>query len=179
MSNVSFEWSKIVRRVGIFNEIDQQKYTVEGGLIQWSKLPKYPSCQVVDLAKYFDLTRMTPSQIYIELNKMENLRAYVNVNDKEIGLIKRGLKSDTDHYDGVPIIVEDLMSPIRTKYFLTISQMIHLETDSGINCTNYPTKIYSSYRECDETFVYKRMKNVYKIMPFWAVDDLNKVTNLT
>ena len=179
MSNVSFEWSKIVRRVRIFNEIDQQKYTVEGGLIQWSKLPKYPSCQVVDLAKYFDLTRMTPSKIYIELNKIENLTAYVTVNDREKGLIKRGLKSDTDHYDGMPIIVEDLMSPIRLNYFLTISQMINLETDSGINCTNYPTKIYSSYRECDETFVYKRMKKVYKIMPFWAVDDLNKVTNLT
>ena len=121
---------------------------------------------------------MTPSQIFIIINKIKNLRAYVNVNDREKGLVKRGLKSDTDHYDGVPIIVEDLMSPIRTKYFFTVSQLINLETDSGINCTNYPTKLYSSYRECDEIFVYNQMKNVHKIMPFWAVNELSEVTNL-
>ena len=36
----------------------------------------------------------------------------------------------------------------------TMKQNIHLEMESGINCMNYPSGDFSSYRDCDENFVY-------------------------
>ena len=47
--------------------------------------------------------------------------------------------------------------------------------ETGINCKNY---LDSSYRECDENFVYNEMKN-YGIMPFWAAKKLSEVTKHT
>ena len=50
--------------------------------------------------------------------------------------------------------------------------------DPGVSCKNYPTDKFSSYQECDESFVYSLMKNYFKIMPFWAARNLDEVTEL-
>ena len=52
----------------------------------------------------------------------------------------------------------------------------NLEMDPGVSCKNYPTEKFSSYQDCDESFVYNLMKNKYKIMPFWAARKLDEVT---
>ena len=44
-------------------------------------------------------------------------------------------------------------------------------------CRNYPNEDFKSYRECDEDFVYKEMKNKYQLMPFWAANDFNEVSS--
>ena len=72
-------------------------------------------------------------------------------------------------------LLENLMEPKYVKIYLDMSQTIHLEMETGINCKNY---LDSSYRECDENFVYNEMKN-YGIMPFWAAKKLSEVTKHT
>ena len=62
------------------------------------------------------------------------------------------------------------------RYYLSISQTRNLEMDPGVSCKNYPTEKFSSYQDCDESFVYNLMKNYYKIMPFWAARKLDEVT---
>ena len=60
-----------------------------------------------------------------------------------------------------------------------MKQNIHLEMESGINCKNYPSGDFSSYRDCDEDFVYNEMKIKHNLMPFWAAKNLDEVTKLT
>ena len=62
------------------------------------------------------------------------------------------------------------------RFYLSISQTRNLEMDPGKSCKNYPTEKFSSYQDCDESFVYNLMKNKYKIMPFWAARKLDEVT---
>ena len=62
------------------------------------------------------------------------------------------------------------------RYYLSISQTQDLEMDPGVSCTKYPTDKFSSYQDCDESFVYDLMRDYYKIMPFWAAKNLDEVT---
>ena len=78
-------------------------------------------------------------------------------------------------YDG-PRIEIDLMKPMSLDYYLTISQTIDIETNTGKACKNYPSPDFTSYRDCDEEFVYDQMKNTYKLMPFWAAKKIDEVT---
>ena len=100
------------------------------------------------------------------------------LQDNERVLIKRGLKAEIDSYDGKHIEF-DLENPMNRKYFISMKQNIHLEMESGINCKNYPYGDFSSYRDCDEDFVYNEMKNKHKVMPFWAAKNLDEVTAST
>ena len=65
------------------------------------------------------------------------------------------------------------------RFILTLSQIINLDSDPGSTCSHYPNKDFSSYKECDEDFVYNEMKKKYKLMPFWAAKSLDEVTNFT
>ena len=82
-------------------------------------------------------------------------------------------------YKGSSIEINELTIPKDVFFLITIHQTIHLESDSGIQCKNYPSDLFKSYQECDETFVYNEMKNRYRIMPFWAAQNLEEVTNIT
>ena len=48
--------------------------------------------------------------------------------------------------------------------------------DPDKNCKNYPYNNFSSYRECDEDFVYKEHLNRFKIFPFWVTENMQEVT---
>ena len=81
-------------------------------------------------------------------------------------------------YKGSSIEINELTIPKDVLFLITISQTIHLESESGLKCKNYPSDLFKSYQECDEAFVYNEMKNRYKIMPFWAAQSLDEVTNI-
>ena len=48
--------------------------------------------------------------------------------------------------------------------------------DPDKNCKNYPYNNFSSYRECDEDYVYNEYLNRYKILPFWVTNNIREVT---
>ena len=99
---------------------------------------------------------------------------WLEIEDRRKALAKRKLRSSSLAYEGSPISLKEL-KPIYNKYFATISQQRALEPYS--DCKNYPTNGFKNYRECDEDFVYKEMKNNYKFMPFWAAKTLDEVTD--
>ena len=59
-------------------------------------------------------------------------------------------------------------------YFLpnVYSQEEYSPEDPANPCTNYPTKEYSSYADCDDEFVRRSLPPGLK--PFWAVDDISE-----
>ena len=93
-------------------------------------------------------------QIFLYFKKNKNT-IILTIHDYERVLRKRGLKAESDTYDGVSIGL-NLEKPMNRKFFLTMRQTIHLEMESGINCKNYPFGGFSSFKDCDEDFVYMR-----------------------
>ena len=136
-------------------------------------------CQEVDLTKVFDLSTITPLFVSINLKAETNFGISLQIVDRQKSLAKRGLRSQRQDYEGAPVEIENLYSKVKTRYYFKISQKIHLEMETGIKCRNYPHDDFASYRECDENFVYKEMKNTYDLMPFWAATNDREVTNLT
>lgn len=179
LNNVSFPWKDIIKDVK-FMPIKKEwkdRKTVEG--IKWSLIPQFPACQTVDITQYLNLTgKETPQYVYLEFNKVENLRMTVTIEDRLKMLSKRTLKSNTIDFEGPRIQIDDLMSPQYLDFYLTVSQTISLETDEGMHCQNYPTKEFESFSECDQHFVYNEMKNRYNVMPFWAAKKLDEITKI-
>ena len=82
-------------------------------------------------------------------------------------------------YSGPDMSNPDLSKPILEVVILRFSQFIDSELDKDKNCVNYPNQIFTSYAECDQNYVYNQFATKYKpLLPFWAVRDLTKVTNL-
>ena len=177
LSNVSMNWSSIVKEVGILTA-EGTKLTITGENISWPAQFIFPTCQLIDLTDFWDLQVNTPLYMWVNFYKHHRSVA-IHILDKNKALRKRDLRSQIMDYDGSAIKIDDLMSPVKTKIFLEFSHIISLEGDPGINCVNYPNKNFLNYIECDENFVYEEMKNTFNLMPFWAAKSLDEVTNQT
>ena len=117
------------------------------------------------------MNEVAPYLIEIRVGKFENLGLSLKLEDREKVLMKRTLKSQIMDFDGSPIEFDDLNSTFYTHMYLKFKQTL----DVG-DCENYPNEFFLSYKECDEEFVYRKMKTTYKIMPFWAAKTLDEVT---
>ena len=139
--------------------------------MSWSPVEAYPACQVVDLSQYWNMNKIAPYLIEIRVKKIENLGLSLKLEDRETMLMKRTLKSQIMDFEGAPIELEDLNSTHFIHMYLKFKQTLNIE-----DCDVYPNEDFVSYKECDEEFVYREMKNTYKIMPFWAAKTLDEVT---
>ena len=101
----------------------------------------------------------------------------IEVGDKRKTLARRRLIQNSFEYEGAKIELESLYSSKTRTYALTISQTINLETDKGKNCKNYPNENFSSYRECDEDYVYNEVVKNYNMMPFWAAKKIDEISH--
>ena len=122
---------------------------LNGTDIEWSIIPSgYPSCQLLDLNKIIEKERLTPNFILIFFKKVKNVGISIKIVDRNRALRKRGLRStQAKNYEGDNVNVDDLLEPTYKSFFLTLSQIIYLEKESGINCRNYPNVEFNSYQE--------------------------------
>ena len=101
----------------------------------------------------------------------------LEVVDSLKSLVKRSSALEAFDYEGSKMKLH-LHKPQSKFFALTLSQMVHLETDEGKNCINYPNKNFKSFRECDENFVYHEIKENYNFMPFWAAKKVEEITKI-
>ena len=154
--------------------------SVYGKNIKWNKAPIYPGgCQPFDLMDYFNITCLEDPimKIRFKLLKVRNFEVAIYIQERNKALTKRTLKSSLLSYSGPNIEIEDLGEPKLIKLIISISQSIFSEQDTLKKCRNYPIEDYKSYKECDEQFVYQDMRNIYKLIPFWATDNMNEVSS--
>ena len=177
LRNVSFDWKEIIDYMGFLNLQEYNLYNLKSSKISWSLIPQYPACQTIDITKYFDLKNNTPLHLHFAFKKATNLSVTLLIEDKRKALSKRSLVSNVMDYDGARIKM-DLMKSMTQNYYLKISQTVDIEADEGKACKNYPTQDFTSYRECDEQFVYDQMKNTFNLMPFWAANRAEEITKL-
>ena len=55
-----------------------------------------------------------------------------------------------------------------------------MEEDHESQCTNYPNRYYTSYDQCDHSFILRKLSEEFgpEFVPIWATDDKSKVTSL-
>ena len=66
-----------------------------------------------------------------------------------------------------------------SQYIVKIRANIFVEEDPNQNCRNYPTSEFSSYTECDDQYVRKKLEQIapgLNLTPVWMTDDLDLVT---
>ena len=68
------------------------------------------------------------------------------------------------------------LSTLLCSAIIRISQEINTERDSEAKCRNYPDEEYQSYMDCDTSFVHDELNERQTIIPFWATNDLEEVT---
>ena len=57
-------------------------------------------------------------------------------------------------------------------YMVEISRNIFVEEDPSKRCTNYPTDVFQSYKECDNWYMRNLLSKVSPdLVPIWLADD--------
>ena len=118
-----------------------------------------------------------PDRIFLNFKNNPIIDVTVLIEDKMKALRRRLSKSNSLDYIG-PKMETRRLSPQIDRFILSFAQTIDSEEDPGSMCTNYPTKTFASFHDCDENFVYQEMRQKYNLMPFWAAKSLNEVTKL-
>ena len=179
LRNVSLYWPTILSRVQVRTK-SKDKILKEGWQMNWSQVPSSSgssTCQVLDIHDILNNSSPLIISFYFDHSiEQRNLSVSLNIEDQKKALVKRNLRSHSQDYIGPQI---QMKTKLNKKFFMTFSQTLNIESDPGLNCKIYPNSQFKSYRECDEAFIYNEMKNVYKIMPFWAARSLSEVTNNT
>ena len=176
---MAFDWA------GILNEIyvdfaNGKTISLQGKDVTWSIIPQFPACQTINFNDQFDFGNKVPSLFLISFKKIPNIAVSMKIEDARKSLSRRTLYSNIFDYEGIPLEIDNLTSEFGYQDFsLNLYETINLESDTGKQCKNYPTKEFLNYSECDQAFVHEEMKNKYKIMPFWAAKTMDEITNYT
>ena len=173
---MSFNWKNVLLEIVIWSTALDDNVRINGSDILSSKTPLFPSCQPIDISKYWTFN-VPIDWLSIRFDTLNNIFIWLQIEDKQKALVKRSIGSSSLAYEGSQIKLKELKPAKYKKYFITISQQRSLESSS--DCKHYPTNGFANYQECDEDFVYKEMKNKYKVMPFWAAKTLDEVTQFT
>ena len=141
---------------------------------------QHPYCTSIDIQTLFKDDWKTPTQIFffIKANLKQPLLSFY-VEDSNKRLKRRPLKSNMLSYVGPDMSGISLRGvPNRIRMMYSISQFIDSEEDDMKKCKNYPYNGFLNYQECDEDFVINKFRKIYNdnILPFWVVNDLEKVT---
>ena len=178
ISGVAYDWKHILKKISV-KTIHKELLSVKGSDIKWLPTPSYPGgCQSIDFLDSFNLTgKNIPMQIYFYLEQTNATGAQIFIEERNKALAKRVLPSSLLSYNGPDIKNPDLSVKRFFKAIIRISQNIFVEKDKSKKCQNYPNSKFDSYRDCDEQFVYREVKNKYNVVPFWTAYDFNEVTS--
>ena len=104
----------------------------------------------------------TPLQLFFDFKKLENIGISLFVKERNKALKSRPLKSSMLNYLGVELLNEDLNKTIYLTAILTSTQALDSEEEEDKKCKIYPHGGFQNFTECDENFVYEKMKNYYR-----------------
>ena len=109
LNHVSFNWDKIIHRIDMYTT-EKMWLQVFAENMTWSKIEQFPSCQILNISKYFNFQEHTPLQIFIRLSKLNNTGVSISFKETNKALL-RYLKSNLLAYDGPAFVYEDLSIP--------------------------------------------------------------------
>ena len=148
LKNISLNWNKIVKGITIYTNENYEKISIQGEKIHWKMVAQYPSCQTIDLFDFFNSEKRAIKEIHFKFNMVKNMGVTLLIEDR-IRATSRTLQENMMTYFGPALDYQDLMKPFFNRAIISISQVIYSELDQDKNCTNYPNKYYTSFKECD------------------------------
>ena len=169
VQRISYNWSAIVKKAGIFTETEQHFYTET---FKWNPVPLFPTCQMIDFHHLFNISTSTPPYIYFRFDKVDGLGLTVFIKERNKMSI-RPLKSSYLSYEGAKISISNLNEPRIIKTHNKISKTVKLSNHQ--KCADYPTTEYNRFYDCDLEFVKKTCEK-YNIWPFWVAESFQDVT---
>ena len=168
--------TKILYSIEIYT-ITNKLIIIPAKNIDWAKRPKFPSCFTIDIVQEIEIEEKGIQQVFFLFHKIPNISIDIWMEDRST-ISARSIKASMLSTKGFNIFSEDLGMPMRNRYIFEFKQNTFSEEDEEKGCKNYPWKEYSSYRDCDDSFVSDQL-GVYPFIPVWATDDLKVVTNHT
>ena len=148
---------------------------IYGKDLNWTRTLQFPLCFKLDVMNYPGSENISPEKVTLRFTNDSNLAVVVFVEDRQLSLDKRPLKSQYQEYTGAKIESDNLLRPKLERHVLSISQTIKSEQNFEDKCSNYDSNY--DYKACDEDFVYNEVKNHYNFMPFWATSNFDEVTS--
>ena len=155
----------------------KKKNTILGKDLNWTRTLQFPLCFKLDVMDYPGSENISPEIVELRFSNYSNLAVVVFVEDRQLSLDKRPLKSQYQEYTGAKIESDNLLRPKLERHVLSISQTIKSEQNFEDKCSNYDSNVLNNYKACDEKFVYNEVKNHYNFMPFWATSNYDEVTS--
>ena len=147
--------------------------------LNWTTVFQFPHCQTINLGDYFDFDKFAPKEVQFILGDIENLGVTLNIIEtNKVSL--RSLRNNYLSYAGPSLEISDLIveSGKEIEIIVKLSQILNTEKDEKSQCKNYPYKNYLNYNDCDQTYVQHIIENKVNVTPFWATQDLEKVTKI-
>ena len=176
MKQIAFDVTTIIRDISIYTTSDDW-VDIPSSRLNLSLIPIYPFCFMLNLNDYLNFLNLSPLLIYFNFNIIENIGVSLFIEDKTKHLSKRTLKSNMLSYMGPQIQIDDLKNSFIIKTMISLQQFINSEEDASNKCRVYPNEKYQSYQECDEEFVYNKIKEKYDVVPFWSTNNMSEVTS--
>ena len=140
----------------------------------WDPELQYTSCTTLDFHQFYN-SSITPTIITFNFKKTEKSISFF-IEDKLKTLQKRPLKSNRLAYSG-PKMSARLEKPETMDVMVSLTQTEDSDKDDKKQCRNYPYDGFSSYKNCDEFYVYEMFKNRYNgFIPFWVANTTDDVT---
>ena len=176
-SNISllYNWTSLSSNIHfVFKEKFKNKTSrILKSTLNLSSSADFSTCKTLD-CDALNVTEM-PKEIRLFFKKHENVSIRIIVEEKNKVLKKRFLRKNLLSYIGPDIINDDLSKGKIMNYLFSISQEINSELDEDKHCRIYPTKQYSSFRNCDEKTMHEQfMKS--NLMPFYAAENMSDIT---
>ena len=175
MKNVSFDWTNFIGEISAF-DIDYKDIPQKMVDFQWSLVPIYPNCQLLDPKDYFDLLNVSLQLLSFRINKFQETGLNVYLVERESRSF-RPLKSFFHQIGGDPMTIENLENPRVITFDIKLEKNIHSDRNEKQPCVNYPTKEFDTFGECDKQFVKNQFRRKYMGNPIWLADSLDDVTN--
>ena len=166
LAATNFDWPSLITKIEYFDGKKGTEKDLKPILEQ-----KIHGCITLDPNDYF--TMVEGGELFITVNKTENLGLSVYIEDWAVTVSSRSLKSSSAAYSGAKLSLANLGQTWTKKFLLSLHQSQAVEGSGG--CVNYPTHQFSSYRQCDEAFV-SAVCEALNLTPFWAAANLSEVT---
>ena len=118
------------------------------------------------------------SQLYMYFHNLpENSSVVVKLLGREL-TSHRDIQEHQFYSFGEPIKL-NIVGKKFTSYIARIKSNVFVEEDPSQTCRDYPTSEFSSYMDCDDHFMRRKIDEVapgLNLTPVWLTDDLDMTT---
>ena len=166
---------KFVKRLGISSQGGSWKFLNLSEDANLTRINPVHDCHILNLK---DMENRQMSQLYMYFHNLpENSSVVVKLLGREL-TSHRDIQEHQFYSFGEPMKL-NIVGKKFTSYIARIKSNVFVEEDPSQTCRDYPTSEFSSYMDCDDHFMRRKIDEVapgLNLTPVWFTDDFDMVT---